>query len=185
MHGLIRIKPGPQGGPIVDKASALDYGRTTTLYLHRAGAKFRDLVEARGVIEPIMARLAAERLDDERAERLRETQQAGWDALHGSLSDWSAASEAFHTELAAASGNGVLDLYAGALVAVERHRLAPLFNTVADRTRTLRIHDRIADAVLNRDPDKAEHLTRRHLQALAKSWQLTNARQMDDVIEWK
>jgi GntR family transcriptional regulator, transcriptional repressor for pyruvate dehydrogenase complex len=185
VHGLIRIKPGPQGGPIVNKASTLDYGQTTTLYLYRAGATFADLVEARGVIEPVMARLATERLTEERAERLRDTQAAGWEALNGSLRDWSAASEAFHTVLAAASGNGVLDLYTGALVAIERHRLAPLFNTVKDRKKTLRIHDRIAEAVLARDADRAEYLTRQHLQALSKSWQLTHARQMEDVIEWK
>jgi GntR family transcriptional regulator, transcriptional repressor for pyruvate dehydrogenase complex len=185
VHGLIRIKPGPQGGPIVNKVSALDYGQTTTLYFHRSGATFGDLVEARGVIEPMMARLAAQRLTPEREELLREALAMGWDAVKGSLRDWSAASEAFHHMLAAASGNGVLDLYAGALVAIERHRLAPLFDSVEDRKKTLRIHDRIAEAVLARDADKAEHLTRRHLQALARSWQLNDARQMTDVIEWK
>ena len=34
-HGLIRIKPGPQGGPVVTEPTAADYGQTTTLYLHR------------------------------------------------------------------------------------------------------------------------------------------------------
>jgi DNA-binding FadR family transcriptional regulator len=47
------------------------------------------------------------------------------------------------------------------------------------------VHDRIAEAVLNRDPDKAEDLTRRHMQALAKLWQTNYARQMAEAVEWR
>jgi len=184
-HGLIRIKPGPQGGPVVTAPTAADYGQTTTLYLHRGGATFGELVEARRVIEPVMARMAAERLTDELAERLRDAVAAGWDALEQRPEVWSAASEAFHTVLAGATGNRVLDLYAGALVAIERNRLAPLFTDLDDRKRTLRVHDRIAEAVLNRDADRAEDLTRKHMQALTKVWQTNYARQMSDVVEWK
>jgi GntR family transcriptional repressor for pyruvate dehydrogenase complex len=185
IHGMIRIKPGPQGGPVVTKTTAADYGQTTTLYLHRSESTFGELVEARRVIEPIMARLAAERLTDERAERLREAQAAGWDALNATAGEWSAASEFFHTVLAGATGNRVLDLYAGALVAIERNRLEPLFTNVEDRKRTLRVHDRIAEALLARDPDQAEDLTRRHMAALAKVWARDYQRQMNETIEWR
>ena len=184
-HGLIRIKPGPQGGPVVTEVTAADYGQTTTLYLYRAQATFGELVEARLVIEPVMARMAAERLTDDLAERLREAVAAGWDALQEGAELWSAASERFHTIVAGATGNRVLDLYAGALVAIERHHLAPLFTDLDDRKKTLRVHDRIAEAVLNRDPDKAEDLTRRHMQALAKLWQTNYARQMAEAVEWR
>src|SRR5712691_5213320 len=54
-HGMIRMKPGPSGGPVVTDTRPSDYGKTTTLYLHRAGATFRELLEARLVIEPVMA----------------------------------------------------------------------------------------------------------------------------------
>jgi DNA-binding FadR family transcriptional regulator len=185
IHGLVRIKPGPGGGPVVTEATAADYGASTTLYLHRMGATFRELVEARRVIEPVMARFAAERLTPEVAARLKDAVAAGWDALEGRPEDWSDASEAFHSTVASASGNRVLDLYAGALVAIERNRLSPLFTDLEDRRRTLRIHDRIADAVLNRDADRAEELTRKHMQALVETWQSNFARQMSDVIEWK
>jgi GntR family transcriptional regulator, transcriptional repressor for pyruvate dehydrogenase complex len=133
----------------------------------------------------VVARMAAERLTDELAERLRDAVAAGWDALEQRPEVWSAASEAFHTVLAGATGNRVLDLYAGALVAIERNRLAPLFTDLDDRKRTLRVHDRIAEAVLNRDADRAEDLTRKHMQALTKVWQTNYARQMSDVVEWK
>jgi GntR family transcriptional regulator, transcriptional repressor for pyruvate dehydrogenase complex len=184
-HGLVRIKPGPQGGPVVTEMTASDYGKTTTLYLHRAKATFGELVEARLVIEPVMARMAAERLTDELAERLREATILGWDSVEANPDVWSNCSEAFHSVVAGASGNRVLDLYSMALVAIERHRLAPLFTDLDDRKRTLRVHDRIAKAVLNGDADQAEHLTRRHMQALAKTWRANYANQMAGVVEWR
>jgi DNA-binding FadR family transcriptional regulator len=169
----------------VTEPTAADYGQTTTLYLHRSGTTFGELVEARRIIEPIMARLAAERLTPERAERLREAQAAGWDAVSASAHEWSAASEFFHTVLAGATGNHALDFYAGALVAIERNRLEPLFTDIDDRKRTLRVHDRIAEALLARDPDQAEDLTRRHMAALTKVWMRDYERQMREVIEWR
>ena len=184
-NGIIRIKPGPQGGPVVTQPTAADYGQTTTLYLHRAGAVFGELVEARCVIEPMMARMAAERLTEDRAERIREAQAAGWAVLEGSAREWSAASEEFHSSVAGATGNKVLDLFAGCLVAIERHRVAPLFTDLDDRRKTLRVHDRIAEAVLARDGAKSEDLTRRHLLALVKVWQTKFEREWVDVIEWR
>lgn len=185
IHGLIKIKPGPQGGPVVTDVTAADYGHTTTLFLHRSGATFAELVEARRVIEPVMARMAAERLTTDLAERLREAAAAGWDAVEEGPDVWSAAAEAFHAVVASASSNRVLDLYAGALVAIERNRLAPLFTDLDDRKRALRVHDRIAEAILSRDAARAEDLARKHTQALAKLWQTNYARQMLDIVEWK
>jgi len=184
-NGIIRIKPGPQGGPVVTEPSAADYGQTTTLYLHRAGAVFGELLEARTAIEPMMARMAAERLIDESATRIRDAQAHGWAALEGSPKEWSAASEEFHSVVAGATGNRVLDLFASGLVAIERHRVAPLFTDLDDRKKTLRVHDRIAEAVLSGDGAKSEDLTRRHLLALVKVWQNNFAREMADVIEWR
>jgi DNA-binding FadR family transcriptional regulator len=184
-HGLIRIKPGPQGGPVITVPTATDFGHTTALYLHRGGATFGELVEARRMIEPMMARMAAERLTDELAKRLRDAVAAGWVALEQRPEVWSEASEAFHAVVAGATGNRVLDLYAGALVAIERGRLAPLFTDLDDRKRTLRVHDRIAEAILNRDAVRAEDLTRKHMLALTKVWQTNYERHMRDVIEWK
>ncbi len=118
-----------------------------------------------------MARMAVERLSGALAERLRAAVAAGWDAVEGGPDVWSAAAEAFHGVVAGASGSHVLDLYAGALVAIERNRLAPLFTELGDRKRALRVHDRTAEAILNREAPRAEDLACKHTQALAKLWQ--------------
>lgn len=184
-HGLIRIKSGPRGGPVVTELSASDYGQTTTVYLHRLGATFHQLIEARLVVEPALARLFAQRITPESAERLREAAKKGWEALDAPADVWSRASEEFHAAMNAGSDNPVLDLYANALISIERNRLGPLFAERADRIRTVRVHDKIAQAILEKDPAKAEERMRRHVQALAKLWHDEYAREMGSVIEWR
>src|ERR1700736_6208529 len=63
IHGIIRIKPGPHGGPRVTDLTPSDFGQTMTVYLQRSGATLQAIIEARLVIEPMMVRLAAQRLN--------------------------------------------------------------------------------------------------------------------------
>jgi GntR family transcriptional repressor for pyruvate dehydrogenase complex len=185
IHGIIRIKPGPHGGPRVTDLSPSDFGQTTTVYLQRAGADFQELLEARLVVEPVMARLAAQRLTPENAERIRAAAEWGWEAVDASAEVWSAATEEFHTVVAGASGNRVLDLQASSLISIERNRVGPIFNDRKDRERTLRIHDRIAEAILGRDAVKAEELSRKHIQAVAKVMEANLGHLLAEKIEWK
>ncbi|HJQ65972.1 MAG TPA: GntR family transcriptional regulator, partial [Gemmatimonadales bacterium] len=46
-HGLIKIKPGPGGGPVVAAVNSKDFGRMASLYFHAIGANFLDLLRAR------------------------------------------------------------------------------------------------------------------------------------------
>ena len=59
-HGLIRIKPGPGGGPVVSNVTSAAFGRMATLFFQVQGIRFGELVEARLILEQVMARLAAE-----------------------------------------------------------------------------------------------------------------------------
>jgi GntR family transcriptional regulator, transcriptional repressor for pyruvate dehydrogenase complex len=185
IHGVIRIKPGPHGGPRVTEVSRSDFGHTTTIYLQRMGATFHDLIEARLLTEPAMVRLAAQRLTDETAERIRATAALGWEALEAPPEDWSRATEEFHAVVASASGNPVLDLQASSLISIERKHAGPIFTERKDRERTLRIHDKLAEAILDRDADLAEELSRTHIEAVMKLLTDRLGRQYGETIEWR
>ena len=47
IHGVIRIKPGPHGGPRVTDLSPSDFGQTMTVYLQRSGAALQAWVRHR------------------------------------------------------------------------------------------------------------------------------------------
>ena len=182
-HDLIRIKAGPRGGPVVTEASTAAYGRVTSLFMFRAGAVYRDLLAARLVIEPIMARLAAERLNDDTAQRLKEVVEEGEAAVDGSPNTWALASERFHALVAAMSGNLVLDMYAGALIGIERRQIGAII-TRGDRDEELKVHARIAKAILGGDGAAAERLTRRHIEEEIRLMESKHQSRLDERIAW-
>lgn len=184
VHGIIRIKPGPGGGPMVKGVNSDDYGRTNTIFLHSAGATFRELLEARLVVEPVMARLAAERLTEESAARLRAATKSGWDALDEPDEVFAAAIEDFHLAMAGVSQNRVLDIFSLSLVSIHRTRVATHVPH-GERKAALKVHDRIAQAILNGEAKQAEQLAHRHLKELGEAIERWIPLQMDEVIDWR
>ena len=65
VHGLIAMKPGPKGGPVVGEVTSSSFGRMASLYFQAGAMTFNELMEARTTLEPTLARLAAERRDPE------------------------------------------------------------------------------------------------------------------------
>jgi DNA-binding FadR family transcriptional regulator len=66
-QGLVTLKSGPGGGPVVGAVDAANLGRTATLYFRLAGATCGVLAEAMLVLDPWLAELAAERADPKTA----------------------------------------------------------------------------------------------------------------------
>ncbi len=110
-QGLITIKPGPGGGTSVAPVSSSDFGRMATLFFQVMHVKLGDVVEARLVIEPVMARMAAERHDPELNDLLLANVAAHRDADLDR--DWLAITHGFHSMVCAMSGNPLLGLLAG------------------------------------------------------------------------
>jgi DNA-binding FadR family transcriptional regulator len=106
-------------------------------------------------------------------------------SLREALRGVSAATERFHSILAGSSGNRVLDLHASSLISVEREHVGPIFTEARDRELSLRTHDRIAEAILNRDLAGAEALARRHIEAVSKVMEAMQGRRLVERIEWK
>ena len=62
-QGVIALKPGPGGGPILMNPAAAHLASTLQLLMQLNQAPYRTLIEARAVLEPVLSRLAAERID--------------------------------------------------------------------------------------------------------------------------
>src|ERR1700677_3831179 len=63
-QGVISLKPGPGGGPILQDPSGTHLASTVVLLLQMKQAPFRAVVEVRSAVEPMISRLAAERMSD-------------------------------------------------------------------------------------------------------------------------
>ena len=72
MQGMIVIRPGPGGGPMVAQADTEHFGRMASLFFHMAGATYRDVLETRLIVEPAVAALVAANQDPEHMKILEE-----------------------------------------------------------------------------------------------------------------
>lgn len=182
IHGLIKIKPGPRGGPVVASVSGSDLARSASFFFNAMGATFGDLLRARLVIEPMMVRLAAANVTPESASLLADAlarhDEAGPDAH-----DWMPHSADFHVIVNRLSGNPVLDLVFSALIEIYTVR-TPSSYPSNDSAGVHRAHNRIAKAIIAGDADLAESRMRRHIES-----QLTNVRRhqpdlLAEMIDW-
>jgi DNA-binding FadR family transcriptional regulator len=181
LHGLITMKVGPGGGPVVVRATSEDFGRMSTLHYQNIGATFRDLVEARIVIEPMMAAIAAEERDPDLIKRLKEivsvTVPVTDNAYEHRVHD-------FHSVLAGTSGNPVLDLFGQSLRDVYNARVSATLLAVDTREQVLREHKAIVKAITNGDVEAARRLTKRHMESLMATVSKLFPGLLNEVVSW-
>lgn len=180
VHGVIAMKSGPKGGPVVLEADPADFGKTAMLYFETNGATFADLCEARLYLEPMIARLAAERRTDEQAEQLASV-TSSFAPCHSHESVEEAID--FHNLVASLSGNRVLALLTNSFSAIispyERAMLSPeVYDAI------VRIHTRIATAIIDGDGDAAETAMRRHMAKTVEDFRNRHPALIDQIVRW-
>jgi DNA-binding FadR family transcriptional regulator len=186
VSGLISMRPGPGGGPVVGEASPLEFGRIATLYFQMAGMTWGELVEARLILEPICARLAAERRDPALIEALKRVDA---DARKRGLDDdrvYLETGRAFHRLVSELAGNGILNLFGRSLDDIfhDRVEVGMLFPP-AERGKVIEVHGAIGQAIVDGDADVAEHLMRKHMREYTDYMRSRYSALMDDVIDWR
>ncbi|TDQ53478.1 DNA-binding FadR family transcriptional regulator [Actinorugispora endophytica] len=182
VHGLIRMKPGPGGGPVVSEVSSRDFGRMATLFFQVLDIRFTELVEARLILEPLTARLAAERHDPEDDDDLRAVVRRGFDA--GDTAEWLRADDAFHTKVLSMSGNGMLTLFTHGLKDIFTERSSTVY-VAHEGDHVRRAHAEIADAIIDGDAEEAERLMREHMSEYVRAVAEREPYLMDEVVDWR
>jgi DNA-binding GntR family transcriptional regulator len=161
------------------------FGRTSTLFFHLQGATFRELNEARLILEPMMARLAAERQDPSSLERLAELIDAGHGVELEDDLDWARSSAEFHGIVASMSGNHILDLFCESLKEVWFGRVAGQAYPSDDRERVRRDHEAVAKAVASGDGPRAERLMQEHMEDFSANASTRFEGILDEVVDWR
>src|SRR5690348_7282197 len=72
-QGVIALKPGPGGGPILMNPAPSHLASTLQLLMQLNQAPYRVIVEVRTALEPMISQLAAERITDESLSELAGT----------------------------------------------------------------------------------------------------------------
>lgn len=182
VHGLISIKPGPRGGPTVDQVHSETFGRMATLYFQADGVTFHELLEARLIMEPMLAGLAAQRRDPQLIAEL-----AQFDDADSADDDDQFARDAdeFHQLVALMSGNRIMSLLGQSLSDILRDRLSSTLFPRSRRRDVLTVHGAIAGAITSGDPELAERLMREHVEEYAAYVKRRHPGILREVVDWR
>jgi GntR family transcriptional repressor for pyruvate dehydrogenase complex len=164
VQGIVKMKVGPGGGPVVQRPSGEALADNLALLLQFEGSTLEHILEAGRELWPILAGLAAPRATAEDIAAL----QASIDAIRDE-EEWSSFQDhawQFHTRLASATRNPVLatfifsarSLADGSFMGLEYTREQCL--VMAD------LLERIVVAVRRHTPEAARNAMRRYMEAV-------------------
>jgi DNA-binding FadR family transcriptional regulator len=164
-EGLIQTRHGRLGGNVVtlpgNDSMAIPIGQ----FVRGRKLPLRTLQETREALEPVMARLAAQRRTDD---DLRELKSLHSDLIAsvGNFQQFSLLNVKWHNAVAKASGN---ELLAAVLYSISHGlhvaTMTEEYDTMATREAVIRIHSQVNDAIETRNTDLAERRMRQHLGA--------------------
>lgn len=182
-HGLITVKSGPGGGPELAQLDDKDFARMATLHFHAAGVTYRQLLEARTVLEPRMAELAATNRTAEQMTTLRENLKVHAQAQ--TVEELVTCAHAFHSIVADMAGN---DNKALSLMTSSLHGIFDIYELAGRGLdvmgETVTVHEKIADAIEQRHSAKAMRLMEEHMQHSAETFAHEHPTVIDSTVSW-
>lgn len=180
IHGVIAMKAGPKGGPIVLEADPADFGKTAMLYFETNKVTFAELADARLHLEPLIARMAAKNRTAEQARQLAAMAESfapctGEQAIGESID--------FHNFVAYLSGNRVFALLASSFRAIiDPYMHAPVSPEIY--ASIVKIHTKIANAIIDGDGDAAEAAMRRHMAKTVEDFSARHPALVNELVRW-
>lgn len=185
LNGLVSLKPGPGGGPVVESVNPTVLGRMLTLYLHVSGATYQELVDARLALEPTCAALAAKlSTPEERAALAKLGEQAHAVDLNDDAA-YRAMSNEFHGAVVAMSGNRILELLAQSMMEIFDAHIARATRDAPTRMAAPHEHDAVIEAIVAGDAAAAEAEMREHMEHFALVFATSLPELLDQTVRWE
>jgi len=159
---IARMKPGPNGGLVVIPPDPEGVAHTMALYLTYEGVSVRQLLDMRSLVEGHAAALAATHGSAEDHARLRDLLSSEQACVE---QDWQSAKN-FHVMVAEMSGNPACVLMAQSLIMLTEQQTVPTRTRKTAASHVHRVHDKVGQAILDRNADLARDLMVKHIRAL-------------------
>ena len=185
VQGLISIRRGPGGGPIVGSVDPANLGRTSTLYYHLAGATYAELFDAWEAAEIAIAELAARNPDRQAVRAAMAPYRSAAGGHRGTIEEFVTAHTEFHTVLAMLTRNKVMQLSLMAIGQIVTHHVVIDFDPRDAGEMIDADHRRIAEAVAAGHPRQARDLMATHIRAVVATYEREIGSQLDALIEWR
>jgi len=183
-QGIVSLRRGPGGGPVVGRASSMNLARTMTLYFQLAGATYEELLGAWRMLEPLAAELAARNPDRELVARTLSAHVEHFDD-GGVRGAYQAHSNSLHFSVIDLAANEVLALVIGAVGDIIRTHVILRIDPFVVRQLIDDDHAAVAAAVIAGDPAAAHLAMLDHIDRLDPIYRSHWEGDLDEIIEWK
>ena len=183
VQGLITLKRGPGGGPLVGSVDPVYLARTATLYFHMCGATYDELVDTWLLTEPLLAEKAATNPDRAlvRASMKPYFEQAAGTGRPAFI----AAATGFHAVIPTLAGNRVFSLLLEAVGCIMVEHILRDMDPHKLSQEIDEDHDAIARAISAGQGPKARRLMAEHIQRIADHYREHYPERLEDIIEWR
>jgi GntR family transcriptional regulator, transcriptional repressor for pyruvate dehydrogenase complex len=174
LDGLVLTRTGRKGGTEVVRPRSERVQRSIRTFIRGQGVRFESVLQAREAIEPQSARLAALHHTPEDWARLSQCHQAIADHIDD-IPSFLQANLDWHVSLVQASHNELLIAFTQAIAQVV-YKATDLrgFNSPEVRQAVVQAHQKVMDAVGQRDADAAWRRMGRHVGAYVQAVEQRN-----------
>ena len=185
VQGLISIRRGPGGGPIVGTVDPGHLGRVSTLYYHLAGATYRELFEAWILGESTLAERAARHPDAAARAAAMKPYLTDDHDTETDIDEFVSVHAGFHSAVASLARNRVLELTLQTMGQIVAHHIAVTGDPRELRDTIQDSHHGVAGAVNAGHAQRARQLMQEHIEGLCARHELGMGEQLDDYIDWR
>jgi GntR family transcriptional repressor for pyruvate dehydrogenase complex len=184
IQGVLTIKTGPNGGPIVRRPDSKNLASVLAMMLQLEHAQFNEILEARQVMEPALAGLAAERMSDEQIEELHESVVR----MRNAIEDADAfldENQNFHALIAEAAGNHVFALFISSLNWISDASVLGVRYPIEARRSVCKEHVRIHRAIADHDANRAAAAMSVHVGDFAAYVRKQFPQAVESELSWR
>jgi GntR family transcriptional regulator, transcriptional repressor for pyruvate dehydrogenase complex len=185
-QGAVRLRQGVNGGPFVQEPDSTHLATMIVFLMRIQRTPFKSIVEVRSAIEPMICRLAAERVTDEALDELGRTIRE-MDRLkdqHADTHGFNDLNTRFHNVIAWSSGNALFRYLADSLLDIMDGAVVGLRYSENSRRGVIAAHESIYSALRQHDPGHAEKAMQEHLLAWQKYAEQNYPEALEQVIPW-
>jgi DNA-binding FadR family transcriptional regulator len=185
VQGLITLRRGPGGGPVVGAARPVHLGRVSTLYFQMIGATYNELFEAWVFGEGTLAERAARNPDAElRAATMAPYIEPVDHDDHENVASFMLTHVGFHEAVGALGNNRVLDLTLTSFGQIVTYQAGVIEDPRILRTQLYEDHRELARAISAGHNRAARQLMEEHIGAVLEYFRDHFDGRLDDAIEW-
>jgi DNA-binding FadR family transcriptional regulator len=169
MRGVITIRSGRGGGPVVRIPRSTDLSEALQLILQFQSATLSDVMEARLLIEPMAASAAAVVTDADSLEVL----QSSVDSIINNPTDeanFTRQNNIFHATIGRSLQSPVMSVFLDSLKNVQDGVAYGIRYAPRRRLQVAKAHQRVIDRIAQRDADASAQAMREHLGEAKRYW---------------